>query len=202
MKDRPRYMSQNVCQACKTQFQAWKKAQALCKSCYDSMLEINRSNRSENKYVVSNGNLKNGKKFRHVHKKLAEDLLGRQLHTNEVVHHVNDIPTDNRVDNLMVLDRRAHGKLHHFLELQRVILEKSRNENSENCWNTLIGPMTTTWLEIAGVKVIKLWEIGQSAAEPLKEKSNEEGSETMHGTSVTSNVVEDDIVQTTTALAG
>jgi len=62
--------------------------------------------------------------------------------------------------------------------------------------------MTTAWLEITNAKVIKLWEIGQSAAEPLKIKIHEEGSETMHDTSVTNNVVEDDIVQTTTTIVG
>lgn len=41
------------------------------------------------------------------------------------------------------------------------------NGNGENCWNSLIAPMATTWLETANVKAIKLWEIGQSAAEPL-----------------------------------
>ena len=50
-------------------------------------------------------------------------------------------------------------------------------EHHENCWDNLIAPMTTAWLETAGVKVIKISEIGQSAAEPL---SNGEGSETMH----------------------
>lgn len=49
------------------------------------------------------------------------------------------------------------------------------NENRGNCWNTLIVPMTTAWLETTSAKVIKLWEIGQSASEPLL---NEEGSET------------------------
>ena len=50
--------------------------------------------------------------------------------------------------------------------------------------------MTTTWLETTNVNVKKLWEIGQSAAEPLL---NEEGSETMHNASQ----VDDEIVQTT-----
>ena len=81
---------------------------------------------------------------------------------------------------------------------QRVIFEKSRNENPENCWNNLIVPITTAWLETAGANVIKIWEIGQSAAEPLL---NEEGSETKHGTP--DHLVEgDDIVQTTTERAG
>ena len=59
--------------------------------------------------------------------------------------------------------------------------------------------MTTAWLETTNVKVIKLWEIGQSATKPLiNEKLYEEGSETRDETSETSNVVDDDIVQTTT----
>jgi len=63
--------------------------------------------------------------------------------------------------------------------------------------------MTTTWLETATVKVIKIWEIGQSAAEPLSnEKTLQvEGSETMHDTP--DHLVEgEDIVQTTTERAG
>lgn len=70
-------------------------------------------------------------------------------------------------------------------------MQECINGNSANCWNSLIVPMTTTWLETTNVKVIKLWEIGQSAAKPLL---NEEGSETMHAASRT----DDDIVQTTT----
>jgi len=38
--------------------------------------------------------------------------------------------------------------------------------------------MTTAWLETTNAKVIKLWEIGQSAAEPLSSIEYEEGSET------------------------
>lgn len=53
--------------------------------------------------------------------------------------------------------------------------------------------MTTARLETTDAKVIKIWEIGQSAAEPLQ---NEEGSETMHSASH----VDEDIVQTTTLL--
>ena len=55
----------------------------------------------------------------------------------------------------------------------RVVLEKSNSENIENCWNNLIVPMTTTWLETTSAKVIKLSEIGQSAAETLNDNSQE-----------------------------
>lgn len=173
--------------------------QEICSNCYKEMQSIKAESKNSNQYVVQHG----GKVFRHVHRYLAEKILGRALHTNEVVHHMDDDPKNNELTNLIVMDRRTHGKLHVYLDLQRVILEKSGIENSENCWKTLIVPMTNAWLEMAGVKVIKIWEIGQSAAEPLNvDKTHEEGSETMHGTPVTSNVVGDDIVQTTTAFAG
>jgi len=73
------------------------------------------------------------------------------------------------------------------------MLEKSSNENGVNCWNNLIVPITTTWLETTNVKVIKIWEIGQSAAKPLE---SGEGSETKDSASRE----EDDIVQTTTEI--
>jgi len=50
---------------------------------------------------------------------------------------------------------------------KRAKLAKANYENLENCWNNLRVPITTTWLETTSVKVIKLWEIGQSASEPL-----------------------------------
>lgn len=63
--------------------------------------------------------------------------------------------------------------------LVRVIFEKSSNENQGNCWDNLRVPLTTTWLETTCVTVQKLSEIGQSAAEPLKQfNCDEEGSET------------------------
>ena len=67
------------------------------------------------------------------------------------------------------------------LQVQRVIWEKPQNENAENCWDTLRALTTTALLEMAGAMVIKLSEIGQSAAEPLNAKAHGEGSETMHG---------------------
>ncbi len=84
------------------------------------------------------------------------------------------------------------------LRFQRVIMEQSINENFENCWKNSILPMTKAWLETANVKVEKLWEVSQSASEPLTDNSYEEGSETMHEAPA----MGEDIVQTTTANAG
>lgn len=189
---RPRYKWLKTCVACGVEFRANRKDQKLCGECYQTKLKLSAESKSTNKYVQTNV------PGRTEHRDIAERILGRRLHTNEVVHHIDDDPKNNSVRNLMVLSRSTHGKLHVFLGMQRVILEKSSIENFENCWEALIAPMTTAWLETAGAKVEKLWEIGQSAAEPLMSRGDGEGSETMHEDSATGSAVEYDIVQTTT----
>ncbi len=52
-------------------------------------------------------------KRRAVHVLLMEEILGRPLKENEVVHHINEDKLDNRPENLMVMDRAEHNALHH-----------------------------------------------------------------------------------------
>lgn len=49
------------------------------------------------------------------HVKIAEEMIGRRLRPDEVVHHKNGIRTDNRMENLAVMTRREHTR-HHALE--------------------------------------------------------------------------------------
>ncbi len=46
------------------------------------------------------------------HRLVGEDLAGRPLHTNECVHHRNEVRTDNRPENLQVLTQTEHRRLH------------------------------------------------------------------------------------------
>lgn len=189
-----RYKYRLQCRACKANFVGCRGNSVLCPSCHR---ESRKKDSHYNKYVY---NYDSFKRSGHIwqHRAIAEGVVGRRLETHEVVHHMDDNPKNNAITNLLVISREAHGKLHLYLDQQRVIFEKSRNENPENCWNNLIVPITTAWLETTCANVIKIWEIGQSAAEPLL---NEEGSETKHGTPDHS-VEGDDIVQTTTKRAG
>lgn len=126
--------------------------------------------------------------------------LGINLSKNMCVHHLDENPSNNKIENLLIINRKNHAHLHRFLEKNWSLLLKNNSSNLENCWNILRNQLTTTWLETMGVKVIKITDIGQSAAEPLNEDliykfSNEEGSETMYQASK-SITQDEDIVQT------
>ena len=47
-----------------------------------------------------------------VHRLLVEEIQGRKLEGNEVVHHVNGDKKDNRPENLVVMDRAEHTRMH------------------------------------------------------------------------------------------
>lgn len=47
------------------------------------------------------------------HRYLMEQFLQRPLHKDEDVHHINGQTKDNRLENLMVLSKADHTRLHH-----------------------------------------------------------------------------------------
>ena len=43
---------------------------------------------------------------------VVEQSIGRYLKTNELVHHINEDVTDDRIENLKIITRSNHMKLH------------------------------------------------------------------------------------------
>ena len=65
--------------------------------------------RNDQGYKIVNGRVRE-------HRLVVEKVIGRELHTFEVVHHVNEIRDDNRIENLMVFrSNTAHLRYHRGL---------------------------------------------------------------------------------------
>lgn len=51
-------------------------------------------------------------RYQRQHRYVMEQHLGRKLEPNEVVHHINGDKKDNRIENLQVMTKEVHDKLH------------------------------------------------------------------------------------------
>lgn len=47
------------------------------------------------------------------HRKVMAEAIGRDLAPGEVVHHINEVKSDNRIENLMLFESQAAHSRHH-----------------------------------------------------------------------------------------
>lgn len=88
-----------------------------CKNKYSKISGVHKKNGYwyENGYKVL---YLEGNKSIKEHIKVMEEHIGRKLHYNEIVHHIDGNKLNNKLSNLRLMTRGEHSKLHREMELQ------------------------------------------------------------------------------------
>lgn len=82
---------------------------------FDGMNGYGKPKKTANGYVIVHAPKhprahKDGYVF--FHTVLMERAIGRYLYENEVVHHINHVRDDNRLENLQLMDKHEHMSMH------------------------------------------------------------------------------------------
>jgi superfamily II DNA helicase RecQ len=77
------------------------------------------SGKRTNKYINERGYVVLRAENELEHRYLAKQLLGRELDRQEIVHHINGRRTDNKIENLCLMDRNKHEHFHSWLRWKK-----------------------------------------------------------------------------------
>jgi len=88
------------------------KGKFITKSGHILILKHNHPNKNCNNYVYE-------------HKIIMENYLGRLLYENEVIHHIDGDPGNNKIENLFLTTKSGNSKAHHSInKLLKYFLDK------------------------------------------------------------------------------
>jgi DNA-binding transcriptional regulator YiaG len=90
---------------------------------------------------------------------IAEQITGRPLFNNEIVHHKNGDATDNRLENLEVITQSEHAKTHlsgelspnHKLTMTQVVFIRESNLSTPKLSKLLGVSIASVWRARKGI---------------------------------------------------
>lgn len=123
------------------------------------------------------------KKTKLLHRHLMEQLVGRELLWDEVVHHKNGNKLDNRIENLEIMSRAEHQKHHnqkHPYEKNCCVCDvvftpkptkrKSQKTCSKACHSILKSRIWSTITDQQVVEIKALYDVGDVTQQQLADK--------------------------------
>lgn len=133
--------------------------QQLCYDCYK---------KNKHKTVENYNKVKRSRNANTIARQMILDL-GFSLNSRIVIHHIDENPSNNVLENFLMLSVVNHAKLHRFLEKNKFTLLKSKPNNIEEIWNKAKNKLTEEWLNSMNVKILKISEIEKIITETLNE---------------------------------
>jgi len=115
-----KYREKRICIMCETSFKPIStKNQRFCsRKCYSEYVKKQGKRKPivmDRKYrmvYLPNHPMANAKGHVYEHRLVMSEHLGRTLSSEELVHHINEIQDDNRIENLLLTTRQEHVKFH------------------------------------------------------------------------------------------